>query len=733
MSVTIARFFHISNSGARHMIRNVFLFIVLALSAAAQKVIVVQATGALTPNVSGRLQGGTTLTINHTMGATLAAAAVPYCFNTSTNAPVNFATFVPSATTFVFTFGGSQTDTTCNVNASGTGQKGSDGATGPAGPAGSGGSGSPAGSNGDPQCNSSGSFGVCSYVGTGNLVKDTAPALVTPSLGVATATSINGTVIPSNATLHTAAGNNSFTGANDFSTGRIKYPVATFATPPSSPVTYQVFLFTDASAAGVCSGGGSAFSHCAWNGSAWTPLGGSGSGSGLPAGGTVGYVVRNTGPGTGTWQPDWTGGPSGSIVFDALNRIADVDFTGFNATAITRSARTNFVGPTKVPNGSGAPSSSACDESTEYGDIFVQNDATAGQMLWVCKSTGWNQQGGGTSGAALSALSPLTPAADKLAYYTGSSAAALTDLSTYMRGLLASANAAAVKTSLSLDQVANNPMCSNAQATAGAATNCNMSAANTAVAIAAAATTDQFQDNTSTVGDEFISGTSSTTTIGSLGWSLSNNGGAVTTAIFVNGDRNHPGIFRFGLQSGTVSGLNYLWLGPTAASPHYSGLQTTAGWEFRFRFRIPTTNQSALTEAGTQYWIGLGSTTGAFSATAVPTDGFFAHFTSGATGPWSLETWKAGSADAASQASTVGNLVLGTWYTVRIRSVTGSDGTVLISVNSGSGFETEKSFAVTSTQPLTPMFLVQSTAATASLPRQIDVDSFRVVESVVRY
>jgi hypothetical protein len=176
-----------------------------------------------------------------------------------------------------------------------------------------------------------------------------------------------------------------------------------------------------------------------------------------------------------------------------------------------------------------------------------------------------------------------------------------------------------------------------------------------------------------------------------------------------------------------------MWLGSTAAAAHLSGLQTTSGWELRWRVRIPSTNQSAVTEAGTQYWVGVGAMASNAIAATVPTEGFFAHFTSGANGPWSLETLKAGAADAAAQASTSGNIALGTWYTIRIRSIAGNDGAVLISVNAGSGFETEKSFAVTSTTSLTPMVVVQTTAATASLPRQLDVDSFRFAELVTRY
>src|ERR1019366_3255316 len=67
--------------------------------------------------------------------------------------------------------------------------------------------------------------------------------------------------------------------ANVAQTGTIVPPQATFASPPSSPVTGAEWTFRDASTAGTCSGGGSAIAKCRWSGSAWQAVGGGGGSS----------------------------------------------------------------------------------------------------------------------------------------------------------------------------------------------------------------------------------------------------------------------------------------------------------------------------------------------------------------------------------------------------------------------------------------------------------------------
>lgn len=69
-------------------------------------------------------------------------------------------------------------------------------------------------------------------------------------------------------------------------------PTSTFASPPATPTTGSVYIFTDAGAVGTCSGGGSALATCRWSGSAWSAVGGGG-GGGAP-GGASGQVQVNS-------------------------------------------------------------------------------------------------------------------------------------------------------------------------------------------------------------------------------------------------------------------------------------------------------------------------------------------------------------------------------------------------------------------------------------------------------
>ena len=64
-----------------------------------------------------------------------------------------------------------------------------------------------------------------------------------------------------------------------------------------------------------------------------------------------------------------------------------------------------------------------------------------------------------TSTAAVSSVAGLTPAADRLAYYTGASAAALTTLTAFARSLMAGVDAAAMRATLGLGGLATHRNC----------------------------------------------------------------------------------------------------------------------------------------------------------------------------------------------------------------------------------------------------------------------------------
>ena len=122
-------------------------------------------------------------------------------------------------------------------------------------------------------------------------------------------------------------GANTYTAHNNFSDGRIRLPEATFASPPATPVTGQEFLFTDATAAGTCSGGGSAFALCRYSGSAWQAIGGGGGAATkrilLP--GAAAVCASGVVAGSG-WSTGASGAPTASCSADG--------FSGYLAFAV---------------------------------------------------------------------------------------------------------------------------------------------------------------------------------------------------------------------------------------------------------------------------------------------------------------------------------------------------------------------------------------------------------------
>src|SRR5579872_3313876 len=73
---------------------------------------------------------------------------------------------------------------------------------------------------------------------------------------------------------------------------------ATFASPPTPPFANVLYLFHDASSTGVCSGGGSSYAICVWNGVAFVSVGAAFTGLGDPGSNSIPF--RN---GVGTTVP----------------------------------------------------------------------------------------------------------------------------------------------------------------------------------------------------------------------------------------------------------------------------------------------------------------------------------------------------------------------------------------------------------------------------------------------
>lgn len=124
--------------------------------------------------------------------------------------------------------------------------------------------------------------------GSGQYVKNTAPNLTAPSLGAATATSINGTAIPSSASLPTLGNPNTFTGRQD-ATGAVS--TAPFKTGSLLPPTCAVgdSFFKSDMTAGLNTYG------CT-SPNIWTLQGDGGGGSGTIVPSTAGFAAYYTGP-----------------------------------------------------------------------------------------------------------------------------------------------------------------------------------------------------------------------------------------------------------------------------------------------------------------------------------------------------------------------------------------------------------------------------------------------------
>lgn len=196
----------------------------------------------------------TTLTVNTSssnIGSLNQIVTACYTGSAPPFAPFTAYTIDAASTTSSVIFDFSSTaNIRCAVNSNGAGPAGAVGATGATGPTG------PTGGGG----------------GSGATI----PATTNVIAGDGAGNGANSGIAP--AVIALQSGANVFTNSNDFGSGRWSPPLATFASPPTSPVTNQTFKFTDASAAGTCTGGGTSYAFCTWNGSSYVSLGGGGSG-----------------------------------------------------------------------------------------------------------------------------------------------------------------------------------------------------------------------------------------------------------------------------------------------------------------------------------------------------------------------------------------------------------------------------------------------------------------------
>ena len=163
------------------------------------------------------------------------------------------------------------------------------------------------------------------------------------------------------------------------------FPSATFASPPSAPATGSVYVFTDASSSGVCSGGGSGLATCRWSGSGWTAMVGSGGGGGAP-GGSSGQVQVNSGGAFGGQPSIFSGGTrvqnavecaQGTTSYSALTAAAasqEITIqTGISGNvryaSVLLSESTQFSGGTGLTVSMGRPGSTTNAEMTN-GALF---------------------------------------------------------------------------------------------------------------------------------------------------------------------------------------------------------------------------------------------------------------------------------------------------------------------------------------------------------------------------
>lgn len=119
-------------------------------------------------------------------------------------------------------------------------------------------------------------------------------------------------------------------------------PTATFASPPASPATGSVYIFTDASAVGTCTAGGSALATCRWSGSAWVAVSGGGSGSGalsaITAASGTNTIANGDNAQLWNWAPTASGRVGMTFGETTASTSAGVPYIGQFATLVGSTA-----------------------------------------------------------------------------------------------------------------------------------------------------------------------------------------------------------------------------------------------------------------------------------------------------------------------------------------------------------------------------------------------------------
>ena len=158
-------------------------------------------------------------------------------------------------------------------------------------------------------------------------------------------------------------------------------PTARFASQPGSPATGSVYIFTDASAVGACSGGGSALATCRWSGTSWEAVGGGGGGA--AAAGSSGQMQVNS---SGSFAGQASVYSGGTLVQRAVECASGiVDYTTLRAMSsgtsveatiqtgipgtmrwdqVLVSETTQFAGVTGLSVSMGRPGATTHDEMT---------------------------------------------------------------------------------------------------------------------------------------------------------------------------------------------------------------------------------------------------------------------------------------------------------------------------------------------------------------------------------